>query len=427
MLNEHPLVLLPALRATIRDGRRVFVTRKFLEGVEGFLAHFPGGARVLLEAREGPSGDLDEVAVDPGALPFDLRVVSLDEPLEPHLAGAAIALAAVSYRQNHVARVCASIGVPCVYGAEYTLRTRRQIIRAETANPLRRLRRDAWELGQERKQRAALREASGVQCNGVPIYDAYRDLTPSALLFFDTRTTADMIASDDALARREARLRSGRPLTLAFSGRLHPMKGADHLPRLAAALRRRGVRFTMLVCGAGPLEQAIVAERDRLELSRSMVMKGVLDFRAALAPLMRDEVDLFVCPHVQGDPSCTYLETFASGVPMVGYDNEAFDRLLAHVDGGVRVPLGDIEAMADAIAALDGDRATIVRKARAARDFAREHTFEATSRRRVEHLLGCVRISPVGRRSRSRPTPSPRRRSTPARALRAWASRRGLP
>lgn len=30
---------------------------------------------------------------------------------------------------------------------------------------------------------------------------------------------------------------------------------------------------------------------------------------------------LFVCCHVQGDPSCAYLETFGSGLPIVGYAN----------------------------------------------------------------------------------------------------------
>jgi glycosyltransferase involved in cell wall biosynthesis len=155
-------------------------------------------------------------------------------------------------------------------------------------------------------------------------------------------------------------------------------------------------------------------------------MKGVLDFRTELAPLVRDEVDLFVCPHVQGDPSCTYLETFACGVPMVGYDNEAFGGLMTYVDAGWRVPLGDPEAMASAILALDRDRAAIVAKARAARDFAREHTFEATCRRRMEHLRSCMTVSLDERRSRSRPTPTLRRSPSRSRA-RVPAGGRGLP
>jgi glycosyltransferase involved in cell wall biosynthesis len=405
---------MPVLRASVQ-ANRVYVTRKFLEGVEGFAKHWPEGVRVLLEPNDGPTGNLDEIPVDPSELPFDLRVVSFARGLGAHLEGASVVLGASSYRQNHLARLCASLGVPCVYGLEYTLRTRRQIIRAETSNPLRRWRRDAWELNQERRQRAALRRAAGAQCNGAPAYEAYRALTPRTLLFFDTRTTAEMIATDEALARREARMRSKRPLTLAFSGRLHPMKGAQHLPRIADELRRRGVRFEMLICGGGPLERSIAAELDRLDLRGSVKMKGVLDFRAELAPLVRDQVDLFVCPHVQGDPSCTYLETFACGVPMVGYDNEAFGRLMSYVDAGWRVPLGDAGAAAGAIAALDRHRMSIVAKARAARDFAREHTFEATCRRRMEHLRSCMTISLDERRSRSRPTPT----------LRGSRSRRG--
>lgn len=38
--------------------------------------------------------------------------------------------------------------------------------------------------------------------------------------------------------------------------------------------------------------------------------------------------------HRQGDPSCTYLETYACGMPIVGYNNQAHQGILASNNAG---------------------------------------------------------------------------------------------
>jgi colanic acid/amylovoran biosynthesis glycosyltransferase len=119
-------------------------------------------------------------------------------------------------------------------------------------------------------------------------------------------------------------------------------------------------------------------------------MKGVLDFKNELVPFTQKNTDLFVCCHRQGDPSCTYLETMSCGVPIVGYDNQAFLGVAAESKTGWPVPMNRPEQMAQKIVELDRNREEVARSARISLGFARAHTFEKTFKRRMAHLLASV-------------------------------------
>jgi colanic acid/amylovoran biosynthesis glycosyltransferase len=295
---------------------------------------------------------------------------------------------------------CRARGVPCVYNTEYSLTTRVQIVQSSVKNPLRKLRKFVWEVTEEYWHlRNELRLADGVQCNGTPTFEAYKQLTPSPLLYFDNRVTADEVVSDVDLARANQRRCAGGQLRLAFSGRLNAMKGAGDLVSLAAALRDRGVAFQLDIFGSGPLEEQLRQRTAQQGLAGMVKLEGVLDFHGELLPRLRETVDLFVCCHVQGDPSCTYLETMSAGVPIVGYSNEAFAGLCAQAPIGWATPLRDVDALADEIARLADARAELARHAEAAVAFAREHAFERTFRRRVAHLREVAERARHGRRA----------------------------
>lgn len=395
MRADGRLTLLPGLRAEPHPEGRVGLTRKFLAGVEEYLRHWNGPVRVLMEPSETAGHSLDRVSVRPSRLPFDLRLVSfLDDALLPLLRDADVVVPFTTHRQNHISFLCRRMGVPSVYVTEYTLRTRFQIARAETPRRTRLWRRCAWEMTQEHQQRRAIRRASGLQCNGTPTFRAYASLNRRPMLYFDTRTRGDMIVPPHVLHHRLAHLHSDRPLRLAFSGRLDPMKGVQHLPHIAHALRQRGTPFQLSIAGGGHLEPALRDEIERLGLQDHVRMLGVLDFHEELLPWMQREVDLFVCPHVQGDPSCTYLETLACGVPIVGFANEALNGLARMHRVAWTSPLGDVERLAQTIHRLSRHPHAIEAAARTARQVALDHTFEATFARRIDHLRRCMEEAP---------------------------------
>jgi glycosyltransferase involved in cell wall biosynthesis len=96
--------------------------------------------------------------------------------------------------------------------------------------------------------------------------------------------------------------------------------------------------------------------------------------------------DLFVCCHVQDDPSCTYIESFGCGLPVAGYANAMWRGLAASSRAGVVSPLRGEEALAEAIARLLADPAWLDALSQHARAFALEHCFENEFARRTESL-----------------------------------------
>lgn len=386
-LDELQVIL--QLPSQIRDENHVTLTKKALSGMEAYHRLWGGPLRMVLPKGDGPGHNLDNEVVDTRELPFAIDVLDLRSPaLRERVQRASVVMNAPSPGSFGLASYCKKLGVPYVLNTEYTLRTRWQIMRAERPLGLRLLRGLEWEAEQELRILREVALATAVQCNGTPTYEQYRRINKNALLYFDTRTTESMLATDEHMRERAARRMRGEPLRLVFSGRLHPMKGAGDLPKVAKALRERGVPFHLDICGAGPIEHAMRREVEEEGLAPWVTFRGVLDFESELMPLLREEMDLFVCCHRQGDPSCTYLETFACGVPIVGYANEAFAGLLEHVRGGESVAIGDVDGMAATIGRLASveSRAWLARMGDAARDFASHHTFEATFKRRIEHL-----------------------------------------
>lgn len=383
------LAVVLSLGAVPLDDQRAVLTKKVIEGMSFYAEQWQAGETVaFMTPIASETDNLDNVEVDLRSLPFRVEVLPFGGPeMMDKLGDAAVVLGGPLSNLRGLSGACRARGVPSVYNTEYSLTTRLQIVRSGGHDRVRTARKLLWEVNEEfRHLRRELRLADGVQCNGTPTYEAYKDLTPSPFLYFDSRVTAAEVASEEDLARANRRRAGDGPLRLAFSGRLNAMKGAGDLVDVALALRRRHVPFEMSIFGDGVLGPEMRQRIDAEGLAGEVKLEGVLDFHGELLPRLRDEVDLFVCCHVQGDPSCTYLETLAAGVPIVGYANEAFAGLCARARVGWATPLHDPEALAEEIAHLNGARVRLVECAREALAFAGEHTFESTFRRRVEHL-----------------------------------------
>lgn len=409
--RRKSLAVISGVSAQRTAGGRYELPQKFLDGMEAYAKAWDGEVCAYFHEGSVDLGNLDRIEVAAQGLGFDVRVLHFDSPeFWQEIEGRGIVLG-VHYLLPDLAQRCLDLAVPCVYNMEYTLRTRLQIISAESKNPLRRLRRRVWELNEESRLIREIRTADGVQCNGLPSYLKYGPLNRSPLLYFDSRVRAEDLISDGELMASNGRRRSKRPLHLVFSGRLIPAKGADQLISVATALRRRGVPFRFTICGDGELRPRLIQRVKRADLQDIVDFPGVLDFSRELLPFIKREADLFVCCHPQGDPSCTYLETFACGVPIVGYANEALLTLLEHCEAGATVAVQRPDALAALIQELATSRDRLALWAHRARNFAAEHVMETTFARRIAHLL-TVRDDFLRRGRRI----MPRRSSLPLRA-----------
>lgn len=388
MKPELPLTIVPSLPVRVLADGKFVITAKFLEGLLQYCADWQGPITVLMRSAQAASGNLDDVAVRPAELPFRIAVVEPEMLATKVIASEpALVLASLDdFRQVRLSQICRRVGIPCVYVAEYSLRTRNQIIAATVANPLWRSRKYLWERGQENQRRRAVHLAAGLQCNGTPTYDAYRALNRDTLLYFDSRVTESMTLAETELRARCRSLAQQGPLRLLFSGRLNKMKGAHHLLPVASELKRLGVPFQLSICGDGDLAGAMRTRIAEARLSDCVTMRGVLDATTELFPYVKAEVDAFVCCHPQGDPSCTYLETMLCGVPIAGYANEALSGVVAHSRAGWLAPLGDPRALARKIAELNRDREAIAAMSLTALSWSQAHTFEKTTQARIAHL-----------------------------------------
>lgn len=380
------LASLPALQD--EEGKWMLPT-KFVSGMKKYAQRWPGPVVVGLQAGNGPTGDLDNRYWSPDELPFEMHRVSFPELVnrgDPLLEGS-IVLVTLNHLLYGLAERCRAHDAILVMNTELTLTTQLQIARSTHGWSLQLLKTGLWLCLNHRHALQEIRSAHGLQCNGTPTFDAFSHHNPSPLLYFDNRTTADLCASPADIEARFENLSRRRRLRLLFSGRLHPIKGVHHLIPMAQMLRTQRVDFELWIAGDGPQRASMEAQVASHGLQDQVRLLGTLDFESELMPMLRRETDVFVCPHLQGDPSCTYLETLCGGVPIVGYDNEAWRGVHRLSSAGRLCTSGQPRALANEVAALSTDPGTLRQLAERALDFSRQHVFEVAFERRIVHLL----------------------------------------
>lgn len=392
-MSPDELILMPVLKANPGTGGSFVLTRKYIEGAAEFARFWPGPVTSLVRMKDEPTTDMDLIEVMPGDTDSGIENrPPVGAALERRLERAAAVLGFLHADDASTARFCHGIGVPFFCTTEYSPHTERQIVDAEVRNPLLRWRRKIWLHRHDRVRQSMLPYLAGLQCSGTPTYELYRERHPNVLMFFDNRVRAGDVIAADRLAHRLTRITSGAPLRLVFGGRLVAMKGVMDLPRIAQALDDRAVPFTLEIYGTGPLEDAMRDDIAARGLTDRVTMPGAFDFQTGWIPALRDRADLFLCCHLQGDPSSTYPEVMSCGVPIAGYDNEALLGITQHSAAGWATPLGDPDALAEQVAQLHADRPRLVAAAQSAVAFARAHTFELTFEKRVRHLIESSRL-----------------------------------
>jgi glycosyltransferase involved in cell wall biosynthesis len=388
MTDDAPLlIVVPNVPAAGDDGDRLLLDSKAVEGLVRYAELWPGPVRAVF--RRAELGTPAYFAwVERKALPFEVMTApagdTLDALVRSDRRRTIVLAGADDYRDLDVVTLAAPS--PVVFTIEYTLKTRLDIVALSGLPRLKRWRSYLWNWMRERERRSAFRLAAGVQANGSPAFLAYAPLSPRPLLYFDTRLNEAMFIGIEQAAAKADRVLEGRPLRLAFSGRLEPMKGADHLLPVARALAEKGIAFTLDIYGDGSLGAGMRAEAEAAMLSGKVRFHGPVPFEGELVPTMKGAVDLLLCCHRQADPSCTYLETLGCGVPIAGYRNDAFLGVLALGDCGVGVGMDDHAALADAVAALDRDRDRLATLTRNAAAVSQAHLFEPVFARRIDHL-----------------------------------------
>lgn len=142
-------------------------------------------------------------------------------------------------------------------------------------------------------------------------------------------------------------LTDGGPPVFVAAGRLVPLKDFPALLRALAIVRRRAPA-RLLVLGAGPERDALLALRARLELDDAVDLPGFCDDPL---PLFARAAALVVSSRFEGF-GLTLVEALACGTPVVSTDCPTGPaEILDRGAYGRLVPVGDADAMAAAMLA----------------------------------------------------------------------------
>jgi glycosyltransferase involved in cell wall biosynthesis len=151
-------------------------------------------------------------------------------------------------------------------------------------------------------------------------------------------------------------------------GALEPRKLPLLLARAHARARERGLRSGLVFAGDGPL-------RGELEAAGATVLGHVSD--AELDAAYADALCL-AAPSREEGFGFTPLEALAAGVPPVVSDLPVFAETLG--DAALRVPVGDVAALADALLRIEREPELRARLVEAGRARLRELTWERAAR-----------------------------------------------
>jgi len=142
----------------------------------------------------------------------------------------------------------------------------------------------------------------------------------------------------------------GDVLEVVAIGRLVYKKGFDVLLRALAAVRRKGVVFDLKIAGTGPEKDALARLCGDLELHDSVTFLGWQDeVDSCLSP-----ADVFVLPSRDEPFGIVCLEAMALAVPIIATRTDGPCEILDE-NSAILVECDDVDALADALAAVAAD------------------------------------------------------------------------
>ncbi len=159
-------------------------------------------------------------------------------------------------------------------------------------------------------------------------------------------------------------------IVIGNAGRLVKQKGQIYLLDLATVLSRRGLDFTILIAGEGPLKESLAKEVSRRGMGGRVIFTGfVHDMKSFM-----ESIDLFVLPSLWEGFGYVLVEAMASGKPVVAFGHSSNAEIVEDGRSGSLVEGFDIESMADRVMELS-------------RDPVLRRSFGENGRRRVESLF----------------------------------------
>jgi glycosyltransferase involved in cell wall biosynthesis len=139
-------------------------------------------------------------------------------------------------------------------------------------------------------------------------------------------------------------------LKIMFVGRLSVEKGVDTLIHACRRLQENAVPFHLNIIGDGPLNNALHFLVGKLGLSQKVIFLGKVP-RNKLGAYY-SSADVVCVPSVSEALATVILEALVSECTVVATDTGGNPFMLSHEQNGLITPVGDVEALANALERL---------------------------------------------------------------------------
>jgi len=138
---------------------------------------------------------------------------------------------------------------------------------------------------------------------------------------------------------------------LFYAGRMAPEKAPQDWIKVMQRLHELGVSFEAQWVGDGPLRESFIRELVEADLGGIVDAPGFVSDRGQIEKLF-NQADIFVFTHITPESPRCLLESLRFGIPIVGYDSAYARDLIKGHGGGILVPCGDWETLAQTLASL---------------------------------------------------------------------------
>ena len=193
-------------------------------------------------------------------------------------------------------------------------------------------------------------------------------LTRAAAIFVDSRTVAQMAMELGAAREKIVRFPWGVDLEMFRWSPLPPLSSRLKVVSLRSlessyrvdvliAAMATAPRIELLVLGDGSAAKALQSTADAIGVADRVNFGGVVDERATAAALRRAHVHVSTAP--MDGTSVSLLQALAIGRPSIVVDNASNREWIEHGVTGWLTPVGDVDALAEALQVAHADPAVL--------------------------------------------------------------------
>ncbi|MGV6857526.1 MAG: glycosyltransferase [bacterium] len=237
----------------------------------------------------------------------------------------------------------------------------------------------------KRLEEKVVSQAAVCLFNGNETWTFYKKFNPNSHQLHDIHTKESQYISTADLEHKLKRIEQQEPLEICYMGRVDAMKAPLQWLEALKRLKEQGISFHATWLGDGDLMDEMQQKRKAWGLESEVTLAGFVSDHERVLKTMQ-QADLFLFTHVTPESPRCLIETLVSGTAMVGYGSEYSQNLIEKHGGGRLVEVGDVGALANAVATLNDCRDDLAELTRQAANNGRRFSDVAAFRER-ETLL----------------------------------------